>query len=407
MRGLLLDWMNVRVFAEPDWDREGGGLLLLKNASAWELAALLKTLPPGAVVLCHERNAGSALFRWVAGVEVMELTSSSTRVAREWIQAHLARQCPVVWIEKGFSSEFMEEVVMKSRLPLRVVVVSGDEHLDLDADRPPLERQSLAHAYRVYYSEQILLSTETSSRPRGVLQSHYQRLARRALDDHPELEGHLASACVRSLKARQFQHVMVDAGQGDKEMKGGMLLAVAWQLADQWREWPDRRVGVVLPPGIAATLVNLACLMTGRTPVNLNFTAGRASMQAAMRIANIRTVVSAQALQERLKDFPWPERVVDISVELKHIDRIAVIIKRLWVGCRSSGALIRRMGLNRLNGGREEAGLLFTSGSSGLYFRCRHQQQIGGNGHGHSPHGLVVQGVLQGMGQLTGNYQGR
>ncbi|GBL43484.1 hypothetical protein EMGBD4_09830, partial [Verrucomicrobiota bacterium] len=35
------------------------------------------------------------------------------------------------------------------------------------------------------------------------------------------------------------------------------------------------RVGIILPPGVGAVVANLACLLAGKVPVNLNYTLGQ------------------------------------------------------------------------------------------------------------------------------------
>ena len=47
-----------------------------------------------------------------------------------------------------------------------------------------------------------------------------------------------------------------------------------------------------------------AVLEAGKVPVNLNFTAGRASLTTSLRVAGVRTVVTAEAMRARLADFP-------------------------------------------------------------------------------------------------------
>ena len=110
-------------------------------------------------------------------------------------------------------------------------------------------------------------------------------------------------------------------------------------------------------------VANLAVMLAGKIPVNLNFTAGRAALESSIRKAGIRFCITAGAIQEKLKDFPWPERQVLLEKIIPTLKPAAVrwgILTKLlpyW--------LLRRIAGVSEKGDRAEALLLFTSGSSG------------------------------------------
>src|SRR5207302_9030512 len=80
---------------------------------------------------------------------------------------------------------------------------------------------------------------------------------------------------------------------------------------------PEYRVGVVLPPGIGAFIANLGVLCAGKVPVNLNFTAGRAPIEAALRLAGIKTIISADAMRSKVPGFPWPAQTLDLRTQIE------------------------------------------------------------------------------------------
>jgi acyl-[acyl-carrier-protein]-phospholipid O-acyltransferase/long-chain-fatty-acid--[acyl-carrier-protein] ligase len=128
---------------------------------------------------------------------------------------------------------------------------------------------------------------------------------------------------------------------------------------------PEQRVGIVLPPGAAAFIANLAVSCAGKIPVNLNFTAGRAAIETSLRIAGIKTVISADVLRARVKDFPWPDNTVDLRKEMEAAGGKKAMLPWLlaaWLLPNQWCAGL--LGLPKV-GDRQEAGLLFTSGSSG------------------------------------------
>ncbi len=189
-----------------------------------------------------------------------------------------------------------------------------------------------------------------------------------ALGEHcyqqrPDLEGHLAEACVRGLRRNQWHTAIID-GMDHSTLSCGMLLAVAITLAGHVREkCRGTRIGIVLPPGKAAVIANLAVLLAGKVPVNLNFTAGRSSVEAALRIGQVHDCITAHPVVKRLADFPWPMHLIHLDVVLPQMKakflawRAVVAITPAWV-------LARVLGIPRI-GDRDEALVLFTSGSSG------------------------------------------
>jgi acyl-[acyl-carrier-protein]-phospholipid O-acyltransferase/long-chain-fatty-acid--[acyl-carrier-protein] ligase len=111
-------------------------------------------------------------------------------------------------------------------------------------------------------------------------------------------------------------------------------------------------------------LANLAVVIMGKVPVNLNFTAGRAALESCLRRGDLDTVITAEALKGRLHDFPWPENILDIQKELEGCSKGEIIKWLAIVFCIPSSWIARGLGVPR-EGNQDEAGLLFTSGSSG------------------------------------------
>lgn len=191
-------------------------------------------------------------------------------------------------------------------------------------------------------------------------------LGAEAFNERPQLRRHLGREIVRGLARRPWKVEVVDRTLERRELRAGEILAVAAALAQHLRRTvPERRVGIALPPGAGAVIANLAVSCAGKVPVNLNFTAGKASIEASLALADIRTVLSADAMKAKVPGFPWPERTLDLKTEIARIGGKRAILPWLigaWVLPNQWFASLLRL---PRHGDREEAGLLFTSGSSG------------------------------------------
>jgi acyl-[acyl-carrier-protein]-phospholipid O-acyltransferase/long-chain-fatty-acid--[acyl-carrier-protein] ligase len=189
-----------------------------------------------------------------------------------------------------------------------------------------------------------------------------------ALGEHcyqqrPDLEGHLGEACLRGLRRNQWHTAVID-GMDHSTLSCGMLLAAALALAGQVRkQCRGRRIGIVLPPGKAAVIANLAVVLAGKVPVNLNFTAGRSAVEAALRIGEIRECLTARLVVKKLADFPWPKDLLHLDTVLPAL-KSKIIAWRAVVAVTPAWVLARLVGIPRI-GDRDEAAVLFTSGSSG------------------------------------------
>lgn len=173
----------------------------------------------------------------------------------------------------------------------------------------------------------------------------------------------LGYACVRGLKRRPFATAVID-GLDHSTLSRGKLLAVATALARHLRrQCAESRIGIVLPPGKGGVVANLAVVLAGKIPVNLNFTSARESIQSAQEQASLKTIVSARAMAKKLEDFPWTPDVLQLD-EILPAMKPAIFC--WWLICliTPTRLLIRLLQVPRL-GDRAEAILLFTSGSAG------------------------------------------
>src|SRR5437868_2347120 len=179
----------------------------------------------------------------------------------------------------------------------------------------------------------------------------------------PALDRHLAEECVRGLKPRPFATAVID-GLDHSELSRSKLLGAAAALSRYLRkEFTEGRIAIVLPASKGSMLANLAVTLANKVPVDLNFTIGRGANESCCRRANLRVAISATPFMERLKDFPWPEKILKLDELMPRLKREIV----LWwiISLLSPARLLLRLLNIPKHGGHKEAVLLFTSGTTG------------------------------------------
>src|SRR4029077_553993 len=136
---------------------------------------------------------------------------------------------------------------------------------------------------------------------------------------------------------------------------------LARRLRKHWLS--QEMVGILLPPSIPGALVNLAAMLMGKVPVNLNYTVSNETLASCAKQCNLKTIVTARAFLERVHIQPVETIFVeDIAREPKLTERVAGALAALLLPV---GALTRFAGGERVPGLDDLATIIFSSGSTG------------------------------------------
>ena len=166
-----------------------------------------------------------------------------------------------------------------------------------------------------------------------------------------------------------FRRAYVDVATGtERSLTWGKTLVAVWSLKD-WvapRLGPSPNVVVWLPTGLGSALTNAALACLGRTPVNLNYTAGPDFVRSALAQAGADTVVTARRFLPRAPlDVPAGVTVVHLEDALAATSKIGNLVRFAAV-CVVPGWALDRVAFAR---GRvaldAPATILFSSGSTG------------------------------------------
>lgn len=182
---------------------------------------------------------------------------------------------------------------------------------------------------------------------------------------HPWLRESVGWRCVQGLKKNRDKELVVDLTTDRKILSSTVILGASLALAQRWRKTiKEERVGVVFPPGAGCILANLGLMLAGKIPVNLNFTLGRPTLELSLKKAGIQTVITAKPLKDKFADFPWPRHTLDILKEREALGKPKLLSWILAAAVLPAGLLAKLGGVTK-QGGEKEAGLLFSSGSTG------------------------------------------
>jgi acyl-[acyl-carrier-protein]-phospholipid O-acyltransferase / long-chain-fatty-acid--[acyl-carrier-protein] ligase len=170
----------------------------------------------------------------------------------------------------------------------------------------------------------------------------------------------------REARRRPFGFAFADATRPRLSRIRALAGAIALARALRTRWQGQDFVGVLLPPGVPAALVNLAASLAGRASVNLNFTAGRAGMESAAMQAGLRTVVTSRVFLEKAKiEMPGgvaPIWIEDLAVAAGRGGRLWSLVLAFYAPVR---LLERACGAKGRPSVDDVVTVIFSSGSTG------------------------------------------
>ncbi|MBH0204284.1 MAG: MFS transporter [Nitrospira sp.] len=133
------------------------------------------------------------------------------------------------------------------------------------------------------------------------------------------------------------------------------------------RHWDDQRhVGILLPPTVAGALLNVAALLCGKTSVNLNYTVGKSGLEAAVRLAGLRTIVTSRTFVEKAKlELPEGPLIVWLEDVARAIGTGQKLTAALLAFCAPTRVIERACGQTQPLTMDDLATIIFSSGSTG------------------------------------------
>ncbi len=174
----------------------------------------------------------------------------------------------------------------------------------------------------------------------------------------------LGRAFMRCARLHPFRFAMADARVPN--LSFGTLLTKTIFLARRLRtHWCGQKmVGIFLPPSVAGALINLAALLTGKVPVNLNYTLSAETLASCIQQCRLETIISSRTFLERVKvRLPAAALPLEDLVARPRWSEKLVALALAWLA--PARVVERAAGCGRRADLDDLAVLVFSSGSTG------------------------------------------
>jgi acyl-[acyl-carrier-protein]-phospholipid O-acyltransferase/long-chain-fatty-acid--[acyl-carrier-protein] ligase len=169
---------------------------------------------------------------------------------------------------------------------------------------------------------------------------------------------------IRKARHHPWRTAMVDS-QDNHVCFGSALMKTVFLARRLRRIWAGQEmIGLLLPPSPAGALVNLAALMMGKVPVNLNYTVSAEVLASCVQQCHITTIITSRAFLDKVKlTLPFePVYLEDIAANPgageKFLALITAFTLPAWLLEKIAGR-VRPVTLDSL------ATVIFSSGSTG------------------------------------------
>ncbi len=171
---------------------------------------------------------------------------------------------------------------------------------------------------------------------------------------------------IHAMRRRPFRFVMADQRRPHVSAAQALIgsIAVARALRPLWQN--QRNVGMLLPPSVAGALVNVAAPLCGKTSVNLNYTVGRAGLEAAVHQAGLSSIVTSRTFIEKAKlELPAGPAILWIEDVVERIGRKEKLFAALLAFAAPARMIERACGQKTPLSIDDLATIIFSSGSTG------------------------------------------
>ena len=177
-------------------------------------------------------------------------------------------------------------------------------------------------------------------------------------------QSQLQRTFIRRVRQHPFRFAVAD-GLNPRVSYLGLLVRsvfLARLLRQRWHE--QKMVGLLLPPSVAGAAANIAVLLAGKVPVNLNYTVSQPVLESCIAQCQIQTILTSRQFLEKVR-VTVPESSGFLEDLAVHKTRGRLLVALLQALFLPAGWLQEGLGSRGGQSVDDRATIIFSSGSTG------------------------------------------
>jgi acyl-[acyl-carrier-protein]-phospholipid O-acyltransferase / long-chain-fatty-acid--[acyl-carrier-protein] ligase len=378
-RLLLLPILKTR-YRLQIWGLEhlppSGGVLLLGNHISWIDWMVLQVASPRAIKFVMEKSIYNRWYlRWFLNwFNVIPISGTSSKGSIEQIKKRLDNGEVVALFPEGRISyngqlgEFKKGYEMAIKESVHPIVpfylhgLWGSSFSKAEGRFKKMVRTTVKRDVIIAFGAPLASDT-----PAQMLKQNVSALSQQTWEAQINGLKPIQYGWLRRAKSNLFGRSIVDAMGAD--LNNGKMITAVLLFVKALRSTKGKNVGVLLPSSSIGSIINMALLVLGRRPVNLNYTLSSEAMSAAMQKAQIDTVITSEKFITKLqtKGFDFSDtlgdRILHVEALGKMFDKKTKLIALLQAFLMPAWMLeMRYFEPSSIN---DTATILFSSGSEG------------------------------------------
>ncbi len=324
-----------------------GGALLISNHVTWSDALILSATQQRRIRFIMERSIYRnrwlhPLFRLMKAIPISandppHQLAASIRLARQALgEGFLVCTFPEQWLTRNGNllcfKPGIEHILKGTGYPLIPIYIGGGWGSVLSHYYGRLVARLPSHRAHITVVFGAALPADT---PTFAARQAVSELGKEYFDARKSRTRFLPRQFVKTARRRFTKPALADTT--GKDLTFGKTLMASLALGSEIKRIAEgqEKIGILLPATVGGVLANLAVSMTGKIPVNLNFTASAEGFTSSIRQCNIKTVITARAFVEKIADTcPVPADSVyleDLARGLSHGAKIRALLKALFL----------------------------------------------------------------------------
>ena len=355
-----------------------GGVLLLGNHISWIDWAMVQLATPRPVrfVMAREYYERWYLKHFLNLFGVVPISRGRSKKALEQVtellnkgqvvclfpEGTLSKNGQLAEFKKGY--EIAAEEAGGVIVPFYLRGLWGSRFSHASARLKESKREPGTRQVIVAFGRQLPIQSGAERVKQAV-----QELSVSSWQDHVSTLGSIQETWLKACQRHGSLAAVIDSA-GTTLTNRRFLAAVLLFAKRIAKAAPEQRVGILMPASSAGAIANVATLLTGRTVVNLNYTASPESLRAGVERAGIKNIITAKRFITKLK-----QRGIDVEEIFKGTGLHTMEDMREGIGKAEGlsmlllGRLLPASWLLALFGKASDpddtAAILFSSGSEG------------------------------------------